>query len=136
MLPKLRLYDKRGKRFLMPLTEGPYDDIDLVYADGKWYIHGGHEATEEDYRIDLFIGAYDKEGNELYEYDIVKVPAHYEGDAWITEYNGVIYNNEGEYIITGNGKTCSLFDCFANYNGKVIGKTHDIIEEPGIHYDI
>jgi len=36
--------------------------------------------------------------DELYEYDIIEVPAHYEGSSWVMEYKAVILFEDGCYI--------------------------------------
>ena len=114
---KLRLYDKINKRYLIPLSEGPYEDIDLTYADDKWYILGGERLTEDKYRLDLYTGMSDPlTGKELYENDKVTVHSHYEGDNWIDSFEGIVTMSDGEWAIINNNKYISLWEYVYNYH--------------------
>jgi len=118
MFPKLRVYDIKHSKFIIP-CEGPYDDIDVTYADGCWYITGGHKMTQSRYRIDLYSGFnYPIGGKELYENDDVIVQGHYEGSTYIKSFIGVIYLVDGKWMVVGDTQSVSLLDYVNNYYRK------------------
>ncbi len=53
--PKLKVYDKKNCCYIIPFNceDIPYDDIDITYADGNWYITGGELMTEDRYTITI-----------------------------------------------------------------------------------
>ena len=52
--PIIKVYDHEKKGFVIPCEVGPYEDLDVMYADGKWYWLGGNEVDPERYSIDVY----------------------------------------------------------------------------------
>jgi len=50
---EIKVFDKQAGHFIIPWEGEGYNDIDITYADGEWYITGGEKLTEEKY--DLYI---------------------------------------------------------------------------------
>ena len=57
MKVELMLFDKKLKHHIIPWNSGDntYDDIDITYADGNWYITGGEKITKERYELSIII---------------------------------------------------------------------------------
>jgi uncharacterized phage protein (TIGR01671 family) len=66
---KFRVWDKERKSFLHQIDI----DSDIIYADTKWYIHGGN-ALDDNYVMQQYTGMKDKNSKEIYEGDIIKYP--------------------------------------------------------------
>jgi len=48
---KIKVFDKKAGHFIIPWEGEGYDEFDLTYADGNWYITGGEKLTEEKYEV-------------------------------------------------------------------------------------
>jgi len=129
---KFRAWDKVAKKFLSPWPEGFYilgetTCFDLIGQQLKE--RSPEKRTLEmlnDVEITQYTGEKDVMGVEIYEEDIVTIPAHYEGDKYYKSTIGRVYYEDGEFKI--HGKECgyiSLFDFVHNWKGKIIGNIHE-----------
>lgn len=63
---KFRIWDKKRHGFLHKIEE----DCDIIYADDKWYILGGHKLDDK-YIMQQFTGLIDKNDKPVFEGDII-----------------------------------------------------------------
>lgn len=66
---KIKVYDPKNKKLIIPSEDA--DDVDLTYADDKWYITGDASLKTLGYVKCLCINRKDKNGEDIYQDDIV-----------------------------------------------------------------
>jgi hypothetical protein len=60
--PIIKVYDTERHAFVIPCEVTPYEDLDVTYADGKWYWAGGSEVDPNRYHITV----HDNDGDLLW----------------------------------------------------------------------
>lgn len=96
----------------------------MVYFSLRNLQEWGDTIRWDDDKLMEFTGATDKNEKEIYEDDIVIVPAHYEGDRYYEEAIAEVYWDEKDAGFCIDGEKCgyiSLFDFVNNWKGTVIG---------------
>ena len=82
------------------------------------------EGTEGQYT-----GLKDKNGKEIYENDLLKVPEYFFGDYLINSFNGVVRFDNGMYEIKGIETSLELDkESIHNYGIEIIGNIHENLE--------
>lgn len=93
--------------------------IDEIYAN-KFYIHTGENEFEVDPEtIGQFTGLKDKNGNEIYEDDIVKTVNNYVIPSM--ECTGIVEFKRGAFRLNGE----QLINAVEFHKAEVIGNIHD-----------
>lgn len=126
---KFRSWDSKD-RLMREKIEGRYW-LGLEIDTGKLVnIEEGKVIDAPKDRIILmqFTGLHDKNGKEIWEGDVVKVPSHFEGDREYKDSVAHVYFSEESAEFQIDGRGCgyvSMFDFVNNYEGEVIGNIYE-----------
>jgi len=52
---QMKVFDKELNHYIIPWEGENYEDIDLMYADGVWYIAGGNWLDPKRYKMEIII---------------------------------------------------------------------------------
>ena len=109
---KYRVYDTSVNKYVT-------DDYDwVIVPDGELYINDFGDMTYLDKCIVEFSsGEVDKNGVEIFEGDIVSIPAHPRG-----RWNTAVYFERGKFAVNGSN---SVFKDLKSRAYKVVGTIHD-----------
>lgn len=136
---KFRAWDKKSKK-MRQVTEivfntgfylEPNDNtVKLIWVKGQDIIENKEIQLkrENDFILMQYTGLHDKNGNEIYEGDIVKHDGFYEGDCYYNAGCGQVLwddENTGFYLTAKDTSFISLFDLTRNLDGEVIGNIYD-----------
>lgn len=96
---KFRGWDKEKKEMVYVLDMMfLFEDIKGIWVSGYDSINIDHEIFPENLELMQYTGMKDRHGREIYEGDIVKIPAGYGGDRFYKECIAVIeYEEHGFY---------------------------------------
>lgn len=136
---KLRVWDKRNNRMIMPRKFATV--IPVIDFNGKlgvmdtyknWRWHG--TVPENEYELMLFIGSHDKNGREIYEGDIVyiKHPEEIEGSihqiAYYGQNNYPAFDLKPQIDTDCNGLSYALAVCEIEVIGNIY-ENHELLGE-------
>jgi uncharacterized phage protein (TIGR01671 family) len=112
---KFRAWDKSKKQWIFHTNENPFHIIGEVTV---FNMLGQYRLENfNDIEITQYTGLQDSKGKEIYEGDIIKIGAHYEGDYWEPERPEVVEFENGSYNL------CS--EDIYNYKIEVIGNIYE-----------
>jgi uncharacterized phage protein (TIGR01671 family) len=117
---KFRVFDKVNKKMIYP-NDFFYEPLmltlnGLIYKNGKLL----------DYILMQYTGYKDNNNKEIYEFDIVHVLDHYQGDIFINKFNGRIIFLEDIWWIKNSGSLgMSLNEYCNNFCGGIIGNFYE-----------
>jgi len=128
---KFRAWDKKDKVMLL-WHESPEWIKDAIPFDM------GDEWTEQ-CQLMQFTGLLDKQGREIYEGDVVKLAAHYEGDFRYPEHACKVVFDEGCFcLINKKNEWFDLSQHILNTEVEIIGNIHanpELIERKPMVYE-
>jgi uncharacterized phage protein (TIGR01671 family) len=72
----------------------------LITMDGLLFSRIDHDFLLEDtkrFTLQQFTGVLDAKGKEIYEGDLIKIDAHYEGDSWVESSTEEVKFDDGSF---------------------------------------
>lgn len=112
-------WDQKNNPFRIGIYEFVQTDEN---GHGDW---DGFELEQDEFELMQYTGLKDKNGKEIYEGDVVVIPAGYGGDKWYEEWIGIIDYDAPEFFINERYLKPFGFQDFEYSETEIIGNIHE-----------